>query len=171
MTTWRYIKGSEKDFEGAPDWVSMIMEFDGQTIFEEHVTPLIGISRFSIKGDKSVEVWSVDTIPGGTIIAQREPVTGINDDRLLVSLNDLPLVSEKYPEHDNINHPLRYTKGDIECIDAIKAATVGKTGIEAVCVANVVKYLWRYEEKNGLEDVKKARWYLERLINELESNK
>lgn len=168
MTTWNYIKGDEKDFEGAPDWASMIMEFDGQTIFEEHVTPLIGISRFSIKGDKSVEVWSVDTIPGGTIIALREPVTGINDDRLLVSLNDLPLVSEKYPKHDNINHPLRYTKGDIECIDAIKAATVGKTGIEAVDVGHIIRYLWRYEEKDGLESVKKAEWYIKHLINELE---
>ena len=69
--------------------------------------------------------------------------------------------------HDNINHPRRYTKGDVECIDAIKAATVGKSGVEAVCVANVVKYLWRYEEKNGVEDVKKARWYLERLIKEM----
>ena len=72
---------------------------------------------------------------------------------------------------DNINHPSHYTQGGIECIDAIKAATVGKTGIEVVCVANVVKYLWRYEEKNGLEDVKKARWYLERLINELSEGK
>ena len=171
MTTWNYIIGSEKDFECAPDWASMIMEFDGQTIFEEHVTPLIGISRFSIKGDKSVEVWSVDTIPGGTIIAQREPVTDINDDRLLGSLNDLPLVSEKYPEHDNINHPLRYTKGDIECIDAIKGATVGKTGIEAVDVGHVIRYLWRYEEKDGLESVKKAEWYIKHLIRELESNK
>ncbi|QNI20522.1 hypothetical protein KB2_gp044 [Klebsiella phage vB_KleM_KB2] len=71
--------------------------------------------------------------------------------------------------NDVVNHPSHYTQGGIECIDAIKAATVGKTGIEAVCVANVVKYLWRYEEKNGLEDVKKARWYLERLINELEN--
>lgn len=69
--------------------------------------------------------------------------------------------------NDMVNHPSHYTQGGIECIDAITAATVGKTGIEAVCVANVVKYLWRYEEKNGLEDVKKARWYLERLINEL----
>lgn len=100
MTTWRYIKGSEKDFEGAPDWATLV----------------------------------------------------VNDDRLA---------------HDMVNHPSHYTQGGIECIDAIKAATVGKTGIEAVCVANVVKYLWRYEEKNGLEDVKKARWYLERLINEL----
>lgn len=49
---------------------------------------------------------------------------------------------------DVVNHPSHYTQGGIECIDAIKAATVGKTGIEAVAVANVVKYLWRYEEKN-----------------------
>lgn len=69
---------------------------------------------------------------------------------------------------DNVYHPKHYTQGGIECIDALKAATVGKTGIEAVCVANVIKYLWRYEEKNNLEDVKKARWYINRLIQELE---
>lgn len=68
---------------------------------------------------------------------------------------------------DNVNHPDHYTQGGVECIDAIAAATTGKTGIEAVCVANVIKYLWRYELKNGLEDVKKARWYLDRLIDEM----
>lgn len=73
-------------------------------------------------------------------------------------------------EHDVVNHPNHYCQGGIECIEAIKAAVVGKTGIEAVCVANVIKYLWRYEEKNGLEDVKKAAWYLARLITELEAN-
>ncbi len=69
--------------------------------------------------------------------------------------------------NDNVNHPSHYCQGGIECIDALKAATVGKTGIEAVCVANVIKYLWRYEEKNGLEDVNKAQWYINRLIQEL----
>ena len=69
---------------------------------------------------------------------------------------------------DMVNHPQHYTQGGIECIDALKAATVGKRGIEAVCVANVIKYLWRYEEKNGVEDVAKARWYLERLPKEME---
>jgi len=67
-------------------------------------------------------------------------------------------------------HP-KYYKGDIECIDAIKEATKGKQGIEAVCVANVIKYLWRYEEKNGLEDVEKARWYIEKLIKEIKERK
>nr|DAO37095.1 MAG TPA: nucelotide kinase [Caudoviricetes sp.] len=71
---------------------------------------------------------------------------------------------------DMINHPQHYTQGGIECIDALKAATVGKHGIEAVCVANVIKYLWRYEEKNGVEDVRKAKWYIERLLKELEES-
>lgn len=68
---------------------------------------------------------------------------------------------------DNVNHPDHYTQGEIECIDAIKAATVGKTGIEAACVGNIIKYLWRYEQKNGIEDCRKAKWYLDRLIKEL----
>lgn len=72
-------------------------------------------------------------------------------------------------DFDVVNHPSHYTKGRIECIDAIDSATVGKSGIEAVCVANIIKYLFRYEEKNGLEDVKKAKWYLNKLISELES--
>lgn len=71
-------------------------------------------------------------------------------------------VAEELP--DVVNHPSHYTNGKVECIDAIESATVGKTGIEAVCVANVIKYLWRYEDKNGLEDIKKAQWYLNKLI-------
>jgi hypothetical protein len=70
---------------------------------------------------------------------------------------------------DVVNNPSHYTKGKVECIDAIESATIGKTGIEAVCVANVLKYLWRYEDKGGLEDVRKAHWYLIRLMKELEA--
>lgn len=69
---------------------------------------------------------------------------------------------------DNIN-PDYYKKGGVECIDALEAATIGKTGIEAVYTANIIKYLWRYEDKGKLEDVKKAQWYLNRLANFLES--
>lgn len=69
---------------------------------------------------------------------------------------------------DMVCHPAHYNQGKVECIDAMAAATVNKRGIEAVCVSNVIKYLWRYEAKNGLEDVKKAQFYLNRLIDELE---
>jgi hypothetical protein len=70
---------------------------------------------------------------------------------------------------DNIN-PQHYRNGEIECIDALAAATVNKPGIQAICVANVIKYLWRYESKNRLEDVRKAQWYLEKLIEEMEKH-
>lgn len=73
---------------------------------------------------------------------------------------------------DNVNSPNHYTQANgLECIDAITAAVSGKSGIEAVCVANVIKYLWRYELKNGVEDVKKAQWYLNRLVSELDKLK
>ncbi len=68
---------------------------------------------------------------------------------------------------DNVNHPTHYTAGRVECIDALAAATTGLEGIEAVCTANAIKYLWRWKRKNGIEDIDKAIWYLERLKKEL----
>lgn len=69
---------------------------------------------------------------------------------------------------DNIN-PDHYKQGKIECIRALEAATINKPGFEGALVANVIKYLWRYEAKNGIEDVKKAQWYLNELIDHLNS--
>jgi len=71
-------------------------------------------------------------------------------------------------KNDPVNHPSHYTAGKVECIDALEAATVGLTGIEAICTAACIKYLWRWKLKNGVEDLKKARWYLERLIQTVE---
>jgi hypothetical protein len=67
---------------------------------------------------------------------------------------------------DNVNHPAHYNQGSIECIDAIKAAT--GSGFVKYCTGNVIKYLWRYDNKGGLEDLKKAAWYLDRAIKEME---
>lgn len=73
-------------------------------------------------------------------------------------------------KNDNVNHPAHYTAGGVECIDAIEAATVNLTGIEAVCTGNVIKYSWRWKLKNGVEDLKKAAWYLMKLIKRLDPN-
>ena len=70
--------------------------------------------------------------------------------------------------NDMVNHPSHYTQGGIECIEAIKAATVGLEGIEAVCMGNAIKYIWRWKQKNGIEDLKKAIWYINKLIEEKE---
>lgn len=79
----------------------------------------------------------------------------------------------KMPEsnkHDNVNHPKHYCKGGVESIDFVKAAVSNLSGFEAVCVANIIKYMWRYKEKNGLEDVMKAAKYLEWLQEEVGEN-
>lgn len=69
---------------------------------------------------------------------------------------------------DNVNHPRHYIRGGLETIDVIEAFTSDLNGIEAVCTGNALKYLCRWKEKNGVEDLKKARWYITKLINTLE---
>lgn len=69
---------------------------------------------------------------------------------------------------NNVDHPKHYTNGKYECIDIIEDITKGLTGLEAVCTANVIKYMWRWKLKNGAEDLKKARWYLNKLIDNTE---
>lgn len=69
-------------------------------------------------------------------------------------------------EPDMVNSPPHYNKAGIECIDALRAAT--GEGFEYYLQGNILKYLWRYRYKNGTEDLKKARWYLDELIKEVE---
>lgn len=64
---------------------------------------------------------------------------------------------------DTIN-PSHYRQGNVECIDAIAAATVNLTGMDAVATANAIKYLWRWKQKGGVDDLRKANWYINRLI-------
>ena len=68
---------------------------------------------------------------------------------------------------DVVNSPPHYTAGGIEAIDAIKAAVATAPPVQAVFVANILKYVWRYREKNGKQDLLKARWYLDELIKEV----
>jgi len=67
---------------------------------------------------------------------------------------------------DMVNHPPHYNKSGIETIEAIKAMT--DNGFEYYLQGNIMKYLWRYRYKNGVEDLKKAQWYLNELIDVLE---
>lgn len=65
--------------------------------------------------------------------------------------------------YDPVNSPEHYTHGNIECIDAM----LDNFGIEAVedfCLCNAFKYIWRAGRKNGIEDLKKAVWYLNKII-------
>jgi hypothetical protein len=71
------------------------------------------------------------------------------------------------PESDNVNHPKHYGQGDIECIDYI-ADFLSYDEYVGYLRGNIAKYLHRWRYKNGLEDLKKAQWYLARLVEEVE---
>ena len=70
---------------------------------------------------------------------------------------------------DMVNHPPHYG-GNIECIDALESAVSGLPPEEAICAANVIKYVWRYRRKNGAQDLAKAEWYLHRLMQNYGKN-
>ena len=87
--------------------------------------------------------------------------------------DDTPTIAEVVEHHgedvkpDQVNRPAHYTSGGIECIDAMQAA-FGAEAVKDFCLCNAFKYLWRHRNKNGVEDLKKARWYLNRMIREME---
>lgn len=67
---------------------------------------------------------------------------------------------------DTIN-PSYYNRGGTECIDAIATATKGLAGQEAFCTGSAMKYLWRWKDKGGIDDLRKAHWYIRRLIDNI----
>lgn len=73
------------------------------------------------------------------------------------------------PKPDMVSHPPHYqSETGLEVIDVIKAYTSDLKGIEATDTGNIIKYICRWKHKNGVEDLKKAKWYLEHLIKEVE---
>lgn len=73
-------------------------------------------------------------------------------------------------QHDPVNHPSHYTSGSIEVIDCIESIIAPISDpVQAFLVGQVVKYVARYTMKNGEEDLRKANWYLNRLIERVNS--
>lgn len=70
-------------------------------------------------------------------------------------------------DFDPVDRPSHYASGDIECIDAMRAQMT-KEEFEGHMKGNVIKYMWRWREKGGVESLKKAKWYLNKLIEEAE---
>lgn len=88
------------------------------------------------------------------------------DARLYIPLGPRngPKYGPKDGPKDNVNHPEHYTSGGIECIAAIEAALTPEE-FRGFLKGNVIKYTWRERKKGGSESLRKAAWYLERLIN------
>lgn len=118
-----------------------------------------------------------ETIPPFTSRSQQDwGWTELNNVNAVQSFHYAPVIRIPDPvmRHvergvDNVNHPEHYiSKNGIETIDVIQAFTEDLSGIEATDTGNIIKYISRWKKKNGLEDLKKARWYLDHLIAHVE---
>lgn len=85
-------------------------------------------------------------------------------------MNPIPLpdnpthkLTQNTPDPINPDH---YRAGEIECIDAIRSA-LNTDGFLSYCTGNVLKYVWRWRHKNGAEDLRKAIWYINRILTNL----
>ena len=74
-------------------------------------------------------------------------------------------------QFDKVEKPKHYLRNGHECIDIIRIMTKGIDGYEGYLIGNVIKYIFRYNEKNGVEDCRKAIKYIEFLIDEMEKKK
>lgn len=75
---------------------------------------------------------------------------------------------------DNVNHPAHYETGKFECIE-VMIEVMGKEAVADFCLCNAFKYLYRTKRKNGVEDIEKAQWYINKYLElvstrELEEN-
>ena len=77
---------------------------------------------------------------------------------------------EVEPTNDAVQHPSHYTQGSIECIDAIRASMTAD-GFCDYCKGNIIRYIWRWRDKGGVEDLRKASVYLDWLINAAEGKR
>ncbi len=68
---------------------------------------------------------------------------------------------------DVVNRPAHYRQGSVECIEAIESS-MSREEFQGYLKGNIEKYVWRYRYKNGVQDLAKARWYIDRLILALE---
>ncbi len=68
---------------------------------------------------------------------------------------------------DNVNHPPHYNQSGIKCKCGRQIECIDVTRHKNFNIGNVIKYLWRYEHKNGLEDLKKALWYLNDEVDQM----
>lgn len=122
--------------------------------------------EFDDKGYRDVCDQTIEYIRNctreGYVYMNGQILDGEMEGRNLIDFIDIRPALEN--ESDNVNHPSHYNSGKFEVIDIIDEFGKEYEGADGFCFGNVVKYVLRAKHKNGVEDLKKARWYLDRLI-------
>lgn len=116
--------------------------------------------------------WHIHFPPPKKLFENDDEFSGIEKEEMDALIDECCTYQETEPDickeavepvDDPVNHPSHYTQGEIECIDAIKAATGDL--YEGYLQGQIIKYVWRYRHKGAnKEDLEKAKWYMERLI-------
>ena len=114
-----------------------------------------GFCRWNELSDESTEARYWLLVNEGLIGKPEQPEINF----VKVERND-----EVEPTNDAVQHPSHYTHGGIECIEAIRASMTAD-GFCDYCKGNIIKYIWRWRDKGGAEDLRKASVYLGWLIN------
>lgn len=99
----------------------------------------------------------IDNCTVGTNTA--DPLCGFEGKLYITDEYAMPCINPP----DNVNHPEHYETGKFECID-VMVETQGKQAVLDFCLCNAFKYIYRHQRKNGLEDIKKAKWYIDKYI-------
>ena len=139
------------------DKVKVVKQQDG---LEDYQVPVGSVGEV-------LEVNGSDTV-GLTCFVESSSFRGgygINKGAWWFEEDNLEMLSNE--DQDVVNNPNHYTSGSIECIDAMQASLPPEQ-FKGFLRGNVQKYCWRCDKKNGLEDLKKARWYLDKLIETIE---
>ena len=122
-----------------------------------------------------------ENVKATTTLYAKAPISAEELEKQLKALLPQKLALEPLPKEDraikmpessksdNVNRPKHYCKGGLECIQVIKAQLTPEQNI-GYLYGNVLKYMWRWPEKNGIEDLRKAKHYLEWLIEEVGKN-
>ena len=165
----RYLKCDNNIIAGVGDKVTIYYKYDypSDTGVIEHITDRYvflstSTNEFNIRISKNniAKVRYICTVHGDDEMLTPEMLTP-NEVREKIGLDPIP---------DKVNHPLHYkSETGLEAIDVIEAFTFDLKGIEAFDTGNALKYICRWKNKNGLEDLKKAQWYLNHLIKHVEN--
>ena len=159
-----YLKCDNNIIAGVGDKVTIYYKYNYPSVTGviEHITDKYiflntSISEFNIKIRRDI----IDKVKYICTVHGDDAILTPNEVREKIGLDPIP---------DNVNHPSHYkSETGLEAIDAIEAFTFDLKGIEAVDTGNVLKYICRWKKKNGLEDLKKAQWYLNHLIKHVEN--
>ena len=119
--------------------------------------------------DESVGSTSSGSNSGGDLVSEKTWFDPVESDGCKDGICPVPWLTTPKVTNDDVNHPSHYTDGSIECIEAIEAQLTPEE-YRGYLKGNIVKYVWRERHKGNTESLKKAQWYIKRLVEFDEAN-